>query len=214
MMKILEVLLQYGVLGVIAYFFLNQNTKLFNSLLDRSRSDSSMVTSRVDSIKESFEDLSSQLTSSVSRLSESIQNEKAVSKTVFLMITEIRIESSKYELITMINDAVDMNGFSDTTRYQLLIENIVRFCEASRMSLVDQVGSGISYDEVALKAISDTIDRSLEGLSQSLSEILKVYPQENFSNDKNYRIFKNVLYNEVSKYYEKATSISKKGVVR
>lgn len=213
-MKILEVLLQYGVLGVIAYFFLNQNTKLFNSLLDRSRSDSSMVTSRVDSIKESFEDLSSQLTSSVSRLSESIQNEKAVSKTVFLMITEIRIESSKYELITMINDAVDMNGFSDTTRYQLLIENIVRFCEASRMNLVDQVGSGISYDEVALKAISDTIDRSLEGLSQSLSEILKVYPQENFSNDKNYRIFKNVLYNEVSKYYEKATSISKKGVVR
>jgi hypothetical protein len=212
MMKILEVLLQYGVLGVIAFFFLTQNNKLFDTLIERSKTDTSSITTSIADLRKAVEDSMNQSAISSSKLNESILNERSTSRPIFVMVTEMMIELSKSELIALINDDIDSNGFTDPKRYQLLIENTSRFCEATRLALVDRIGEGLHYSDPEIKATADAVDLALESLSQNLSEMIKRYPTDNLMSDKNYKIFKNVIYNEVSKHYEKAISIAKKGV--
>lgn len=219
-------IMQYGVLGIIAHYYLESNkardeakekhyTALMSSVLEGNKTEinnNTIATKELaETIKKSNKYYDSTITDIVRELNdlkteyrnistqtvECFLDDKALSKSNFVSFYKMMTVKHIYQIIIDIYNIVDQNGFDSDKALSLLKENTNRIIERRKSELLLKLKE-INYNDSKLDRIKNNIEIYFDTYLDKLNE--RVFNNLNVSElktDKNYKRLKQSIKNNM-----------------
>lgn len=237
--KILDVLLNYGFLGVAAFVLIKnyqkkeqQNQKNFQMLIDNVLSANK---ENLKELKKSFDDLSINITKlsnsynliledltdeirnlrekyiEVStQLSDMIYDKNKLSHTAFgEVVSRISINIS-YKILIDCYAVIDQNGFNNEKMVDLLKDNILRILDRRKNEGIVIIKS-LNYNQEEINSFIKESEEVYSTFKINIeNEIINKINIEDLALDKNYNRLKTLIKNEIFSYTDNIISLVKK----
>lgn len=223
--KIFEYLLEYGVLGIVAYQFFKTYEKLINNILKQQPSLKDEFVKLRDDILEGLKyyditvdilikemrDTKNQLVAINTQIMNSIIDDRALSHSMFIEKAEDKIKLSIKDMILNISRLFDTNGFVDDVSVSSLKENLIRTIEKYRNGTREKI-LGMTFDKNILKIYAEDDHelwiRFLSAVKYCISNI----DLDTLREDKNYKRIKTTLSNKLEQHQEDLIVVLKESI--
>lgn len=236
--KILEILMNYGALGIIAYIFLfnyskkekiNQdNQKILmdtvlnshakaieilneslNKLTNKVNQMMELNTRNIEAITETMAKLNEKYNESTGQISNIIYDERKLSGQAFYDHSELIIRANISESINDICEEIDKNNYQNEKQIGLLKKNIERIIE-NRTNTIKQECSNLAFKNEMKNVFTMEVAELFNTYLQHFRrEITNNISTEELKVDKNYVLIKSSIKIKIAEYLDEILKILK-----
>jgi hypothetical protein len=222
----LKLFINYGVVGVLAYYFVTSSNKqrdqnnvnfqtLFNNMIQTNNNNVELIMKTIEKLSETIENsaryydnsmavisqellkLKQDLISINTRVIELIINDKPLNDTIFTKLCELLIEKYIYILTINITKYLDDNIFVDETHISELRDFVLTEIEVNRGKLCQEI-TKLDYNSLILTTVDDMIENVFTSYSNNIeNQILVQLQLTDLMRDHNHKILKKKINNKL-----------------